>query len=403
MMKRILYITTGMPGLSFTFIDREIRVLAEAGYDIKIFSRKTPPKEEISEKNLNYYKNILYLDKASIFGLLFAQLHVLISRPLDWYMNVRLIVGEKEIKNCKDRLRLLKHFVAAGYVYTRIKNEGISHIHAHFLDGPTSIALFLSRYLNIPYSFTMHASAIFMDPLMLGTKLRLCKKAVTISEYNRKYLLEKYGENLADKIHIIHCGIDPNSFTPLHDEKSGQPIVLAVGRLVAMKGFHYLLEACRRLKDKGVIFTCLIVGDGEERDTLLDKAATLGIEDVITFLGAQKQERVMQLLREASLFVLPSIITEEGRRDGIPVSLMEAMAMELPVISTRLVGIPELIEDMKEGLLVEQKNPAELALAIEFLLKDANVREEMGRQARLKVMREFNINHVPEQFSSIFN
>ena len=402
-MKKILYITSELPGLSHTFIDREIRVLAAAGYEISTISRGSPIKGEVSEENLTYYRDTLYLDQASIFSLLLAQLHVLFCRPRDWLMILRLIFDEKEVRNRKDRLRLLKHFVAAGYYYTRIKEEGISHIHAHFLGGPTSVALFLSRYLNIPYSFTMHASAIFMDPLMLGTKLRFCKNCVTISKYNKIHLLNKYGENLADKIHIVHCGIDPESFTPHHGEKSGRPVVVAVGRLVAMKGFHYLLEACRLLKDKGVLFTCLIVGDGEENDRLLSKTISLGIEDVVTFLGAQRQDRVMQLLREASIFVLPSIITEEGRRDGIPVSLMEAMAMELPVISTKLVGIPELIENMKEGLLVEQKNPVELALAMDFLLKDANAREEMGRQARMKVTREFNIHHVPEQFHPIFN
>jgi len=389
--------------MTLTFVDREIRILAAAGYDIRTISRGSPNKGEVSEEEILYYKNTLYLDQASIFKLLLSQLHVLVCSPLIWFNILRLIFDEKEVRNRKDRLRLLKHFIAAGYVYTRIKNVGISHIHAHFLDGPASIALFLSRYLNIPYSFTMHASAIFMDPLMLGTKLCFCKKAVTISEYNRKYLLKKYGENLSDKIHIIHCGINPESFTPLHVKKSGRPVVLAVGRLVAMKGFHYLLDACRLLKDKGVLFTCLIIGDGEEKETLLSKTAALGIEDVVTFLGAQKKERVKQFLQEASIFVLPSIITEEGTRDGIPVSLMEAMAMELPVISTRLVGIPELIEDKKEGLLVEQKNPVELALAIEILLKDANARENMGKQARMKVIREFNMHHVPEKFHAVFN
>jgi colanic acid/amylovoran biosynthesis glycosyltransferase len=226
---------------------------------------------------------------------------------------------------------------------------------------------------------------------------------VTISEYNRKYLLDKYGNDLADKIHIIHCGIDTRNYKPHRSETSGCPVVLAVGRLVAMKGFSYLLEACRLLKDKGIPFMCLIVGDGEEKDRLIGKAASLGVGDVVTFLGGLQEQRVRELLQEASIFVLPSIITDDGRRDGIPVSIMEAMAVELPVVSTKIVGIPELVEDKKEGLLVEQKDPVGLASALEFLIINSVVRDEMGKQARLKVLREFNLNDVPSKFDPIFN
>jgi glycosyltransferase involved in cell wall biosynthesis len=402
-MKKILYITCRLPALSVTFIDREIRVLAAAGYDIKTVSRGTPNKDEVSEETLYYYRNTLCIDQAGLAGLFFSQLHVLANAPLAWFNNIRLIFREKEVKGLKDRLRLLKHLLEAGYVYRHYRDAGLEHIHAHFLNAPTSIALFLSRYLDIPFSFTSHASNIFIDPLMLGTKLRLSKKIVTISEYNRKYLLDKYGNELKEKIHIIHCGIDTEKYVPNHSGKIGSTVILAVARLVAMKGFQYLLEACRLLKDRGVSFTCIIVGDGEEKDMLLRKAADLEIGDVVTFLGSQQQERVHELVQKASIFVLPSIITDDGRRDGIPVSLMEAMAMELPVVSTKIVGIPELIEDGKEGLLVEQKDSNGLASALEFLIKNSPARDEMGRRARLKVIRDFNIADVPAQFYPVFN
>jgi glycosyltransferase involved in cell wall biosynthesis len=249
----------------------------------------------------------------------------------------------------------------------------------------------------------MHASNIWIDPLMLKTKLILCKKAVTISEYNKKFLLNKYGEQFANKIDVIHCGIDLEKVKPRSKKRGILPIILSVGQLVERKGFRYLLDACHILKDKGFDFQCCIAGDGEEMDLLTRMSVSLGINDVVTFLGAQPQEQIVKLMEDASIFVLASIITDWGGREGIPVVLMEAMAMELPVVSTKTVGIPELIENKREGLLVEQKNAVELASAIEHLLKNAELREEMGRQGRTKVMREFNIAHFPNQIYNIFN
>jgi colanic acid/amylovoran biosynthesis glycosyltransferase len=402
-MKKILYIVSRFPALSTTFIDREIRALASAGYHIRTVSRWTTLDGEVSEDTLDYYSNTLYLDQAGTVRQFFAQLNVLISKPLVWFKNLRLIFDEKEIKNSRDRLRLLKHFIEAGYVYTRLRNEGISHIHAHFLNAPTSIALFLSRYLGIPYSFTMHGSNIHLDPLMLKTKLSFCKRAVTISQFNRKFLLDKYGSEYGEKIDVIHCGIDPHMFRSQPRVSDGPSVVLAVGRLIEIKGFRYLLEACRMLKESGLKFSCLIAGDGEDMEMLSGKCIEFGIGNVVTLLGSRSHQEVLRLLQDASVFVLPSIVTEKGGREGIPVALMEAMAMELPVVSTRSAGIPELVGDGREGLLVEHSNASELASAIGFLLRNPDVGKKMGKMGREKVKKDFNIADVPGKFHPVFD
>ena len=172
---------------------------------------------------------------------------------------------------------------------------------------------------------------------------------------------------------------------------------------MSVKGFAYFLEACSILKKNGLDFQCHIVGDGEESEVLLKKSASLNVQDVVSFLGQQSQDRVRTLLENASIFVLPSIITDDGTREGIPVALMEAMAMELPVVTTKTVGIPELVQNKSQGLLVPQKNAVELASALEFLLKNPDSREEMGRQGRMKVVKEFNITHIPHHFRGIFS
>jgi glycosyltransferase involved in cell wall biosynthesis len=402
-MKKILYISTRMPALSMTWIDREIKELRHAGYEVRTVSRGSPNRSNFSDETLRFYEGTLYLDRVGVLKKLLAQAFIFVRRPSQGIRALLLLLREKEVKGASDRVRLLHHLLQAGYVYLRMRKEGLSHIHAHLLGPPASIALFLSVYLGIPFSFTMHASNIWTDPLMLGTKLLLCRKAVTISRYNKEYLVGRYGTEMEDKIHIIHCGIDPDIYHPGTDRERKRGTVLSVGRLYETKGFRYLLEACRILKEKGVSFRCLVAGDGEEREMLKAMSAEYGTGDLVTFLGGQTKERVLELLREASLFVLPSIVTDRGEREGIPVSIMEAMAMELPVVTTRTVGIPELVEDGIEGLLVEQRNPDQLASALEFLLGNEEVREEMGRRGRLKIIGEFNIHQIPELFFPVFN
>lgn len=403
MLNRILYITISLPSLTSTFIYREIEVLLKAGYDITTVSMGRPQKSQISKEAFWLYESTLYLDQINLMRKIVAQASLLFSKPRKWIKLFWLALREKEIISFRDRLRILYHFLEAGYLYTIFKDNSLHHIHAHFLSGPTSIALFLSRYLNVPYSFTMHASNIFIDHHMLKTKLQMCKKAVTISDYNKKYLLSKYGEKFASKIDVIHCGINLLAFQPVETEKTMLPVILAVGQLLERKGMRYLVDACRLLKRKGMEFQCHIVGGGKELKLLTEMIDEYELSEFVILLGRQPQECVKKLLQEASIFVLPSIVTEFGGREGIPVALMEAMAMQLPVVSTKTVGIPELIKNGKEGLLVEQKNPEELAAALEFLLKTSEVRIEMGRRGREKVAQQFNIDHVPVLFQDIFN
>lgn len=400
--KQILYITTVFPSVSHTFIYREIEVLIRSGYKIITVAMGRPPKKNISHEAIGFYKSTVYLDQVGLTKKLFAQITILISNPLEFFRLLFLVLREKEVKNFRDRIRLLYHFIEAGYLYTRLKADKLDHIHAHFLAGPTSITLFLSRYLNIPFSFTMHGSLIYLDPLMLKTKLQMCKKAVTISEYNKNYLMFKYGKDIAKKIYVIHCGLDLKAFNQANGKKSSPPVILTIGRLIEIKGIKYLLEAFRILKDKKMSFKGYIIGDGDEMNVLKTKIEEYGIDKMVQLLGRQPQERVRELLQEASIFTLPSIIIDSGGREGIPVSLMEAMATELPVVSTRTAGIPELIKNGEEGILVEQRNAEELASALEFLLRNPQTGMQMGIRGRNKIYRDFNLDHIPQAFKPIF-
>jgi glycosyltransferase involved in cell wall biosynthesis len=404
-MSCLLYIDIKFPSVTGTFVYREIEALRDAGYDITTVSMAKPIKRVISAEAQHFLDTTIYLNQVGLFKKIYAQLKILFKNPLTWIRLFLIALREKEIRKKYDRHRILFHFILAGYLFWRFKDRSFDHIHSPFLTGSANIAFFLSQYLKIPFSFTMHASNIYINPLMLETKLQSCKKAVTVSQYNKEFLLHKYGNYLDNKIHIIHCGINVEVFRPVKKEKILPPIVLSIGQLMERKGFIYLLEACNLLKKKIRTFRCLIVGgdgDIEYRKRLISLKESLEVCDVVTLMGRQPQERVRELLHDSSIFVLPSIITDEGGREGIPVALMEAMAMELPVISTRTVGIPELIEHKVDGLLVEQKNPEDLADALQTLLSQKQLRYRLGRAARRKIIREFNIDHTSTQFGELF-
>jgi colanic acid/amylovoran biosynthesis glycosyltransferase len=402
-MKHILYISYKLPSITTTFVYREIQALQKEGYQIETISMSKPPLNQVHDEALPLYETTIYLDQVGLLCKLTSQLRIAITKPRIFFCSLWVVLSEKEIKGYRDRLRLLWHFIGAGYLCEHFKHADINQIQATFLSGPASIAFFLSKYLKIPYSFTIHASNIFIDPIMLGRKLLTSKKIVTISQYNKQYLLKKYGQELEDKIHIIHCGVDVQQFQPVVKGKSIPPIILSVGQLTERKGFSFLIEACAIMKKKKASFQCIIVGDGEDKELLVRKNSLLGVEDVVIFLGSKLQEEVRKLLEKTTLFCLPSIITEKGGREGIPVALMEAMAMGLPVVSTRTAGIPELIEHQKEGLLVPEKDPTALADTLDILLNDRKLRATMGAAARKKIIEEFNMANIPKQFKEIFD
>ena len=402
LMKRLLFIDIKFPLLTGTFVYREVESLKRAGYDITTVSIATPDPDHISKEAAHFLKTTIYLDRKGLLKKLWIQLPFLFKNFSAWINSFKTAIREPEIRGFSDRLRLIYHLILAGYLLSILKNRTFDHIHAPFLTSCTTIAYFVSQFLKIPFSFTMHASNIYINPIMLGTKMNSCKKCITISKYNKKYLIEKYGRHLDKKIHIIHCGIDTEEFQASNEKKDTPPMILAVGQLTERKGFFYLLRAAALLRKKKIEFTCNIIGDGEEREKLITETSRLHIEDKVHFLGRLPQETVKKYLNRASIFVLPSIITSSGGREGIPVALMEAMSMQLPVISTKTVGIPELIENGHEGFLVAEKNPIDLAEALERLLTDLELRSKFGINARWKVIKEFNIANNSLLFKSIF-
>ena len=205
---KILYVTSSLPALTLTFIYREIFGLRRKGLEVETVSMNRPAPESVSEEAQGLLESTLYLDQVSLMRKIGAVFSVMFRRPRGFFRCLGLYFWARPMKNARDYARLAYHLIEACYLYGKYRNRGIQHLHAHFVNGPSSIAMFLSILLDVPYSFTMHASLIWLDPVALYNKLDTCKFCASISEYNRDYVISEYGTRFFEKIEIVRCGID---------------------------------------------------------------------------------------------------------------------------------------------------------------------------------------------------
>jgi colanic acid/amylovoran biosynthesis glycosyltransferase len=262
-------------------------------------------------------------------------------------------------------------------------------IHAHWASYPSTAAMALGRLVGKPFGFTCHAHDIFVHDHLLREKIESAAVPVTVSRYNVAWLAKHVTPRAGDRLNVIHCGVDLANL-PFQDEGREEDLIVTVGRLDPIKGFDVLVDALGELKRRGRRFRCQIIGAGPLRRALQAAIDRQGLSAAVELVGARPQPEVRAALCRATVFTLPSEIAPSGDRDGIPVSLMEAMAAGAPVVSTRVSGIPELIEDEREGLLVSPQDPRGLADALGRLLDDVALRRRLAVAARAKIEREFD-------------
>lgn len=388
---RVAYIAHYFPALTQTFVYREVQALEALGWKILPYSIRRPTKG-ISDEARELAARTAYLLPLRPLRFLGGNLAALARNPRG-YLGALLSTAAARGERARARSLALAHSFGALCLVRELEAAGVRHIHAHFATTPATLAMAAAGFLGIPFSMTIHARDLFTGANLLRTKIERAKFVVTISAYNRE-ILASIAPAAAAKIRVVHCGVDLERFAPAPRDASPareRPTFLAVGRLVEKKGFRYLVEAAAILARRRVLVEIRVVGGGPEADALARRAAELGVADSVRLEGPLSQERLLPELRAADAFVLPCVRAQDGDQDGIPVSLMEAMACEIPCVSTRISGIPELIEDGKEGLLVPEKDPEALAGAIERLAADPALRREYGRAARKKVEAAFSL------------
>ncbi|HSL45269.1 MAG TPA: glycosyltransferase [Anaerolineales bacterium] len=385
----LVYIIGTYPGLTTTFIDREIRALRAKGVYLRVVAiRKSRAKLSTDQERLQGITS--YLLPIAWGQFLKGHLRFLLKKPVVYFSTLIQLLTSPH-PDLATRLKTVMHFAEGVYAAERIYGEPCDHIHAHFVDRASSVALVASRLLNVPYSVTAHANDIYVKPVLLDLKLSNASFVSTCTGYNHQHLQQTF--KLNGKLHCFYHGLELEAYQPQAAVSSEVPLITSVGQLKEKKGFTYLLQACQILKARGYAFRCQIVGEGPLRDALEQQIRDFSLEKHVTLCGAIPHDSVIQKLRISTMFVLPCVTSSDGDRDGIPNAILEAMAMQLPVVSTAHSGIPEVISDGVNGFLVPSADATALAEKMAELLDRPTLRQRMGEHGRQMVSEKFDVTN----------
>jgi glycosyltransferase involved in cell wall biosynthesis len=395
---RVLYVVSLFPCWSETFIVREIAGLLAAGVDVQILSLRAPFEEFVqpdAERMMPRVRHPLRPAQAAIARLRAVGRHPRKAASIAARITRRL--ANKPV----DLAKTLEALARGVEQLDWIRDFDPDIIHAHWGTFPSTVAWALAQLTGKPFGFTCHAHDIFVNNQLLKEKIESARVAVTISRYNARWLTENVTPIASARLKIVHCGVELGTI-PFREGGREEASILAVGRLDPIKGFDVLVDALGILAREGRRVRCRIIGSGPLEGELRARIEREGLTGAVELAGAMPQEKVRAALYAASVFVLPSVVTKTGDRDGIPVSLMEAMAAGTPVVSTRVSGIPELVEDEREGLLVAERDAPALARALGRLLDEPAFGARMAHAARAKVEKDFDAGREARKMLDLF-
>lgn len=397
----VAYLVSRFPKLSETFILYEMLELERQGVRVELFAL-VREREPIMQPGAAEFVARACIVKPLSRAFLAAQWHWLRRRPRRYLATLATAVWGNR-RSAKFLLRALVVAPTAAAFARRMDELDIDHIHAHWATHPALAAWVASRLTGRSYSFTAHAHDIFVERAFLDRKLHDAAFAVTISEHNRRLFEGWYGTD-AERVDIIHCGVDTSVFRPpAPRDRSGGPLeVVSVATLQPQKGHAVLIAAVGALLDEGMPIRLRLVGEGEERPALEAAVASGGWGRQIELLGRQPRERVAAILAESDVVVQPSIVLPDGKTEGIPVALMEAMASGVPVIATAVSGVPELVQDGRTGRLVPPGDVAALAAALRRVRAEPEATALMAEAGRRRVLESFDLGRETRRLAERF-
>ena len=387
------YVFERFPSFGQTFCYREVAELDRQGVRPQIFSIRRPQSEPPQDWDPKIVARVHYLPEE-------AELVPEIDRLLKQKaLPARVVDVMAEWGRRTDFLRLYQ----AIYVGLRLQEKGIHHVHAHFAGMAARTAFWIDRFFGITFSFTGHANDIFAPrPFEIGLE-KLMEKAraiVTVSDFGVRLLKERFPGSTA-KIHRIYNGIQLNEFQR-SDFSGSIPSIVAIGRLIEKKGFADLIRACELLRKRGYDFRCQIIGEGPLGEELRAQIDDCGLSGRVDLAGPRPQHEVRSRLAGATLFVLPCIAEPGGAMDNLPTVIMEAMAAGLPVVSTRIGGVPEMVVENETGLLVSPNDSSALADALERLMVDPALATKLGQAGYERACSRFSIERNVRELLQLF-
>lgn len=420
------YIVMGYPRLSESFISNEILQLERLGTRVRVYAVKAGGEDRVHDSvkairaPVSYLPRMTSLSGTSLPAWLRDNLtayraahgRLLRTEPVR-YLGALVSALAMSVRYSERPFALrkvfIKEFLQAGFIADAINSApGVGHLHGHFCHGATTITWFVSRLTRIPFSFTAHAKDIYLSSQnpgnLLVRKLDAARFAVTCTHANREHMLSHVHPG-RPACTILH-GVDTDYFAPRMPsaDDSGIPLILAVGRFVEKKGFAYLIDACADLRNRGMAFRCRLVGEaGDQLPMLKARIALHRLEGHVEINGPATHHELKELYAQAAMFALPCVVADNGDRDGIPNVLAEAMSMGLAVVTTAVSGIGEIVENGRNGLVVQERDSAALTQALATLVADPAHRRRLGAAARATICAVFDSRQTTRQLKGLFD
>lgn len=410
---RVGYLLRSYPRLSQTFILNEVLALEKLGVQVEIFAVTHPHEAIVQAQVAEVQAPVTYLEGAQQrhwWVILWEHLLTLRLAPARYLSTLAYLLYHRDFDEGYTASSRFVCFLQAVYLaglLHRVRRQGkpIDHLHAHFAHDPTLIAHLTQRLTGIGFTFTAHARDIYQIPKhVLGERIGAAGAVITCCATNIDYLKAVAAPADQAKLRVIHNGVNLQEFQPpaAPSNPNAIPLILSASRLVEKKGYPDLLQAYQQLKVTGYRFRSVIYGDGPLQKSLATLINELGLAQEVQLAGACTQQELRQVLSQADIFALTPFVTDDGDRDGVPTVLVEAMACGKPVVSTTVVGVPELVTHEVNGLLTAPHDVAGIATALATLLDDAAKRRQLGCAARNTVVEQFDLHTGALQLAKLY-